>query len=722
MPALSAVALYRRIQSSLTSRAVRSPYVNSKTVERNGRQYLSISSPSRLLLTALAWMHKKNVLYPFGHPFFKLSGNTADKTRKVIDLKLPRDIKSYETLAEHIKNHPSPADKGFNKEKGPFHLDDVIAIAAKVADGIAVAEDVNVLLRISPEGIVARNSRTAGSEFREWDLFFMDLNHASLTKDGYRGIEGLDRDNLSPEEIRGDNSTVYSERYRLGILLYTLLTRKNPFKALRAEYNGKPPQNLAKLLETRLRKENDPLLTARLEFEPKFAQKEIYALLKGLLAREGSTRITAKEMFEHLRKLEERYIIHIDTALTNGNGPLHVGMEYRIKENINKLGEGGMANVVEFDAYKTGVGWRKLKGAAKVTKMDSEFQEYFETELNILHLLKDLKNVISVVRSNIHGELAGFRDKTGSDIVENHSMVEGRAIHFERIYDTLNAKARIKPIKSAEQLYDVLEMLIRIGETLKKIHARGIFHRDLKFENIGMRDASWNPEGIRILDFGVAVDTHNKEQMEKEAETSGLGLIKGTPFYMSPEMTRGEIDLKTDVYSLATMFYELLYGKKGANIKVKTLREALTQITRGHRLNIVLETLKNGSILLDNNDLAAGPSLKKRDQVKAKEREDADVFEADTLDFKKNSRDFDIINGQMAKRAGPETGLARLNGSGKEVRRRLVSIFTRALATDPKNRNSMAQFVYGLQDLREYIDITFGISEKRVKTRRGRFA
>ena len=96
---------------------------------------------------------------------------------------------------------------------------------------------------------------------------------------------------------------------------------------------------------------------------------------------------------------------------------------------------------------------------------------------------------------------------------------------------------------------------LQIAEGLEAIHRVGVVHRDLKTSNV-MLDAGGN---VRLLDFGIA------KALGGEATTKGAtdtGHIVGTPEYMSPEQARGEkVDIRTDVYSLGVVTYELFTGR-----------------------------------------------------------------------------------------------------------------------------------------------------------------
>lgn len=85
------------------------------------------------------------------------------------------------------------------------------------------------------------------------------------------------------------------------------------------------------------------------------------------------------------------------------------------------------------------------------------------------------------------------------------------------------------------------------------IHAQGIIHRDIKFENIlFLRNGEYDK--IKIIDFGSAI-TYSLKNFIKI-----LGMT-GNPIYASPEMLAGKgYDPKTDVWSCGVIFHYLLLG------------------------------------------------------------------------------------------------------------------------------------------------------------------
>jgi tetratricopeptide (TPR) repeat protein/class 3 adenylate cyclase len=97
----------------------------------------------------------------------------------------------------------------------------------------------------------------------------------------------------------------------------------------------------------------------------------------------------------------------------------------------------------------------------------------------------------------------------------------------------------------------VTDIAIQVGRGLAKAHERGIIHRDIKPSNLVL-----TREGvIKILDFGIA-------KLVNVTLTSP-GVTPGTVAYMSPEQAAGEdIDVRTDVWSLGVLLYEMLTGAR----------------------------------------------------------------------------------------------------------------------------------------------------------------
>jgi serine/threonine protein kinase len=100
------------------------------------------------------------------------------------------------------------------------------------------------------------------------------------------------------------------------------------------------------------------------------------------------------------------------------------------------------------------------------------------------------------------------------------------------------------------RLKDRLDVVLRVAGALHYAHGQGVVHRDVKPSNIFMTREG----GVRLLDFGIA-------HVKVDLRLTRSGVIVGTPRYMAPEqVTGGEIDPRTDVFSLGVVLYQALTG------------------------------------------------------------------------------------------------------------------------------------------------------------------
>ena len=128
---------------------------------------------------------------------------------------------------------------------------------------------------------------------------------------------------------------------------------------------------------------------------------------------------------------------------------------------------------------------------------------------------------------------------------------------------TLGDKLKRYPVV----LDEAITIMQQIGGALHYAHQQGLIHRDIKPNNIMFRA---NGDAV-LTDFGIS----KLQNTEGNLTQCGYGKL-GTPRYMSPEQTTDEtLTQRSDMYSLALVFYEMLIGKPGINSKttVSIIRE-----------------------------------------------------------------------------------------------------------------------------------------------------
>ncbi|HEX6275863.1 MAG TPA: serine/threonine-protein kinase [Polyangiaceae bacterium] len=109
---------------------------------------------------------------------------------------------------------------------------------------------------------------------------------------------------------------------------------------------------------------------------------------------------------------------------------------------------------------------------------------------------------------------------------------------------------------------EALELVLQACEALAEAHSLGIVHRDLKPANLFLTHRADGTPSVKVLDFGISKVTHPGTS-QAEAALTHTTTIMGSPLYMSPEQiraTRG-VDLRTDIWSLGVILYELLTGE-----------------------------------------------------------------------------------------------------------------------------------------------------------------
>jgi serine/threonine protein kinase/Tfp pilus assembly protein PilF len=240
---------------------------------------------------------------------------------------------------------------------------------------------------------------------------------------------------------------------------------------------------------------------------------------------------------------------------------------YRI---IRKLGSGGMGIVYEAEQQhpKRLVALKVIKGGRFVD--DSQIK-LFEREAQALARLKH-PGIAAIYESGRTPEGQHF---FAMELVRGETLKE--------YLDRANSSGPLTP----PQLRERLGIFRKIADAVTYAHQRGVIHRDLKPANIivlrefesSVSESGLQTPEIKILDFGLARIT----ETDLAVATIGteIGAIQGTLPYMSPEQVRGnpdEIDVRSDVYSLGVILYEMIAGRRPYDVNQAMLHEAVRMI------------------------------------------------------------------------------------------------------------------------------------------------
>ncbi len=229
---------------------------------------------------------------------------------------------------------------------------------------------------------------------------------------------------------------------------------------------------------------------------------------------------------------EEKHSIRIRNMLASIERTFlpvdHVIGKYRIIEEIDRGGMAVVYKATQLDLDRI----IALKVMPANISINHGFVERFLTEAHAIAKLN-------------HTNIVKIHEVATEDNIYYLAMeyIPGKNLYYYLHY--------YKP-----KLVDVLEIVIRLTEALSYAHSQKIIHRDLKLNNVIMRDML-NPV---LIDFGLAKAMENDEKVRPGITRTGE--IMGSPSYMAPErLLGGPVDHRSDICSLGIMLYEMLTFK-----------------------------------------------------------------------------------------------------------------------------------------------------------------
>ena len=202
---------------------------------------------------------------------------------------------------------------------------------------------------------------------------------------------------------------------------------------------------------------------------------------------------------------------------------------------IKKLGEGGMGQVYLAEHVKMG-----RRSAIKVMNPSMVHDPDAVARFN-----REASNASRITHPNVCA-IYDFGETPDGLIYLAMEFIEG-----EPLTDLLERDGAL-PVRRAAQIFS------QVADALQAAHDLGIVHRDLKPDNIMLAQKKGGDQ-VKVVDFGIAKAVGGDESGQKVTKT---GLVVGTPEFMSPEQLSGDkLDGRSDLYSLALVFYQMLAGK-----------------------------------------------------------------------------------------------------------------------------------------------------------------
>jgi eukaryotic-like serine/threonine-protein kinase len=193
---------------------------------------------------------------------------------------------------------------------------------------------------------------------------------------------------------------------------------------------------------------------------------------------------------------------------------------------LHKLGESSRAAV--YLAYSTTLG-RNV--ALKISKPHLESNEECQEFAREYAAISALQNPAVV------------------DIYD-YGFHDGREFIAMEYFPCGDLKMRMQqPMTTTESL----QYAQRICAALEVVHGAGLIHRDLKPPNVMLRENG----SVVLIDFGLA------KHLDKAHLNTMVGVLRGSPYYMSPEQAQGlPLDARSDLYSAGVILFEMLTGNR----------------------------------------------------------------------------------------------------------------------------------------------------------------
>jgi eukaryotic-like serine/threonine-protein kinase len=213
-----------------------------------------------------------------------------------------------------------------------------------------------------------------------------------------------------------------------------------------------------------------------------------------------------------------------------------VGGRFRI---LGILGEGGMGRVYN--------GEQQMGTSVRKVAVKTLLAQYAKDPQVLARFMRECGTVSELEHPNTI-KVHDFGQTDTGELYIAMELLSGTSL------ETALEKGPLQPER-------VERILGQICGSLQEAHDKGIVHRDLKPANIYLTTRAGEEDYVKVLDFGIA-KKDEKHTTKNDQKLTQQGTVLGTPPYMSPEQFKGgELDARSDIYSLGVMTYEMLTGR-----------------------------------------------------------------------------------------------------------------------------------------------------------------
>jgi hypothetical protein len=264
------------------------------------------------------------------------------------------------------------------------------------------------------------------------------------------------------------------------------------------------------------------------------APKDKVKLAPGLVLTLGSARVEVRRLADREAKTLVAPSSQAPAAPTPA--PLVKGTvvssRYRV---VERIAGGGMGEVFRVEHLELGKTF-----AMKVLRVEYSADEEF---------LGRFKREAFAASRLGHEHIVEVTDSGTTEGGQSYLVMED--LRGETVLQHLK-RGRFEPRRAAH-------VALQVASAIEAAHGEDVVHRDLKPANIMLLQRPRRPDFVKVLDFGAAKVLTGTGALA----LTGVGMVIGTPEYMSPEHAGGlPVDARTDLYSLGVVLYELLTGTK----------------------------------------------------------------------------------------------------------------------------------------------------------------